>query len=69
MEMIIIENRCPFCGKGYEFEAPLEGVFDWQAGVLVQEAFPTLSATKREHFVSGLCEDCQKKIFGEGVDI
>jgi hypothetical protein len=31
---------------------------------LVQNAFPKMNATDREKFVTGMCETCQKNIFG-----
>ena len=63
--MITIANQCPFCGKEYTFKVPTEGYDKYMAGALVQDAFPTLSATEREYFVSGICETCQKKVLGE----
>lgn len=67
-DMITILNECPFCHKEYAFEVPTSGYHKYMTGALVQNAFPTLSATEREHFVSGLCANCQKKIFGEEED-
>ena len=63
--MITIANQCPFCGKEYTFKVPTEGYDKYMAGALVQNTFPELSATEREYFVSGICETCQKKVFGE----
>lgn len=31
---------------------------------MIQQAMPTRSATVREIFTSGICEECQKKVFG-----
>lgn len=67
-DVITIAKQCPFCGKEYTFEVSTEGYDKYMAGALVQNAFPTLSATKREHFVSGLCAKCQEKIFGAEED-
>jgi len=49
---------CPCCGKEQELRAPIEGVKKYLAGALVQNAFPTMPASERELFVSGMCDDC-----------
>ena len=67
-DVITIAKQCPFCGKEYTFEVPAEGYYEYMMGALVQNAFPTISATEREHFVSGLCAECQEKIFGAEED-
>lgn len=65
MATITFENTCPWCGKDYTWEVPAEGYGKWINGALIQNAFPTLSATEREYFLTGYCAECQKKIFGE----
>lgn len=56
---------CPFCNSDYEVKiANEDGYFKWVTGELIQNALPELSATDRESLISGLCPDCQKKIFG-----
>lgn len=67
-DMITVANQCPFCGKEYTFKVPADGYDKYFKGVVVQSAFPTISATEREHFVSGLCAECQEKIFGAEED-
>lgn len=67
-DVITIAKQCPFCGKEYTFEVPAEGYYEYMMSALVQNAFPTISATEREHFVSGLCTECQEKIFGAEED-
>lgn len=72
-DVITIAKQCPFCGKEYTFEVPAEGYYEYIMGSLIQNAFPTLSQnafptlspTEREYLVSGLCDTCQKEIFGE----
>ena len=66
--MITVHNQCPFCGKGYEIDVPEDGFYDWMDGALVQNAFPEMDATKRECLVSGICAECQDKVFGEDED-
>lgn len=67
-DVITVGCKCPICKKEYTFEVPADGYAKYMAGALVQVAFPTLSATKREHFVTGWCEKCQDRIFGVEED-
>ena len=61
---ITLEKQCPWCGKTYRFNLPTEGYTNWLLNdMLVQEAFPNISLTIREHLISGYCEDCQDKVF------
>lgn len=57
--------KCPFCGRFSEVEVPAENYFLWQAGELVQIAFPQLDIHARETLISGLCMICQDNIFEE----
>jgi hypothetical protein len=64
-ETCIIRSTCPCCGTLNHIHA-LQSEFDaWQAGALVQDAFPTMSATDRESLISGLCPDCQATFFAD----
>ena len=56
---------CPMCNTYHTLTVELEQYLNYQAGELVQDAFPKMSPTDRERFISGLCPDCQKKIFVE----
>lgn len=66
--MITVENRCPFCGKKVEVEVEHSQYIEWVQGAMVQDAFPTLSATNREMLLTGMCPKCQDMIFGSGDD-
>lgn len=63
---MIIKIICPFCKKQHCVE-----IDDEKYKLLtsshkpIQEIFPELSATEREKLITGLCEDCQKMIFGK----
>lgn len=37
---------------------------NYQAGMLVQNAFPNLNATEREFLITGMSEEEQKEMFG-----
>lgn len=62
---ISVGFECPMCGKYHMLTIDLEQYLNYQSGALVQDAFPHMSPTDRERFISGLCPDCQKKIFVE----
>ena len=65
--MTIYEIKtCPFCGKDSAVEVDADGYFAWMyEGKLIQDAMPNIDASTREILISGICEECQKKIFGE----
>lgn len=65
---IMIINQCPWCGKDYEIKVPYDGYMKWRSGVLIQNAFPTLTPTERECMITGYCADCQEKLFGAEED-
>lgn len=59
-----IITQCPFCGATSEIEVEdFDGFMNYQMGATVQEAFPRMSATDREKLISGMCEECQAKVF------
>ena len=61
---ITITGVCPFCGEEWSITVSAVDFATWQEGELIQNAFPYLSAGERELLISGICTDCQKKIFG-----
>ncbi len=65
---VTIITRCPFCGRANEVEVNEADYLDWQDGVLVQDAFPYLSADEREALVSGICPTCWESTFGGAED-
>ena len=74
-DKIIIEIKCPICGKIHSVEVNEHAYREWCRGALIQNAMPTLSATEREQLISCICPKCQADIFGtdeeedEGDDI
>ncbi len=57
---------CPCCGKIYKVgNIKSEEWKRWIEGDYAQNAFSNLSSIDREKLISGLCEDCQKQVFGE----
>ena len=59
-----IQIICPFCGKVNEITVPTDDFIDWQCGELIQNAMPYLTPENREFLISGMCRECQDKIFG-----
>lgn len=61
-----IKGNCVFCKHIWEVTVKAKDVDRYiNEGVLVQNAFPYLTATERECIISGMCPTCQVKIFGE----
>lgn len=56
---------CPFCGKSTTIAVNYEDYIHWREDTLAQHAFPYLTPTEREVFISGMCPKCQKDVFGE----
>jgi hypothetical protein len=44
---------------------PGGGLFQYNNGAFVQDAFPDLSSEDRETLMTGLCHSCQTKVFAE----
>ena len=63
-----IPCKCPFCGAFYWIFSEQKNWDAYEAGALVQDAFPDLTATERESIISGICATCQDEVFGEDED-
>ena len=63
-DSVMIEKTCSFCGERYICSFPTDGFIKWMGGELIQKAMPTVPATSREWLISGICRECQEKIFG-----
>lgn len=58
--------KCPSCGKEYSVIIPKYPFEQWKyVGKRIQDAWPEGSATDHESLISGLCPECQKKVFEE----
>lgn len=63
---ITIEYTCPFCRETKRADYNTDEFTNWYAlGMHVQDAFQRENATKREILISGICPECQGKIFRE----
>lgn len=63
--MMTLFIYCSFCHTIHSIDVPIEGYERWREGELIQNAMPELDFYEREALISGLCFECQKKIFGE----
>ena len=62
---VCIVTRCPFCGHAHEVEVNEMDYLDWQDGASAQDAFPYLSASERELFITGICPTCWDETCGD----
>jgi hypothetical protein len=60
--------NCTFCGKGTILSLPEYAVKEWQAGMLVQRAFPEMLPAQRELLISGTHPDCWGKFMVDDED-
>lgn len=63
MSMIIINMTCPSCGKISSMNVDEMQYMSYQHGANIQDAFPLMNAFDREVMISGLCHECQEKVF------
>ena len=63
--LITLEIKCPFCGEISFVDVLKEDLSKYQKGELIQNCFPYLDASEREVLISGICFECQEKIFKE----
>lgn len=67
MTGIIYETTCPICGGNDHLHMEREQLIRWSVGgELIQNVFPTWSASKRELLITGICKSCWDESFGEG---
>lgn len=63
-ETVVLEKACPFCGTRSMASLVTSEYENWMNGMCIQNAMPFVPAETREFLISGMCLDCQKKIFG-----
>ena len=63
---ITFKVRCKYCGQETPVSVDLEDLGAWKRGEkLVQNAFPYLTASKRELLMTRICPDCLDKMFAQ----
>jgi hypothetical protein len=56
---------CMHCGKISTFAVESTALYRWQTmGAMIQDAFPDMSAAKREHLKTGTHPECWNAMFG-----
>lgn len=59
---VILETICPWCKKTYSTvvskNAWEKGKAAYEAGALMQNAFPVFTASQREMLMTGICDEC-----------
>ena len=63
---ITFARVCPFCGKEHKMKFDskkyFEGAEKYNAGAVVQVAFPDFTVDQREFLISGICNKCWNSI-------
>jgi len=59
---------CNYCNQKFVLDATDEQFAAWDTGELIQDAMPNLSADDRELLISGTCNECWARMFGEPLD-
>lgn len=58
-----VEKTCFSCGQVTTIECNESEYLKWKNDTNIQHAMPSLSVMERETLISGLCFDCQEKLF------
>ena len=56
-------GKCQMTGKPYSVTVPGSGLYRYNQGALIQDAFPDLSAGDREFLMSGTSPEGWEKLF------
>lgn len=57
--------RCIHCNKNYDVWVDPKDLTEWANGGLIQDILHYLTPGERELLMSGTCDACWKKMFGE----
>ena len=60
---------CWKCKQVHHIVCSSDGYDKWQEGMLIQDALPELSSGEREMLISGTCDPCFDKMFGDTEDV
>lgn len=61
-----INVQCDHCGITYSMLVDKDDIMDWILDKgYIQELMPYLSASERELLISGTCNNCWKRLYGE----
>lgn len=66
LQHYIIEIVCPICKKPHEIKITTMELFKLRtSNEHIQDILPNLTDAEREMFISGVCPDCWKMLFGD----
>lgn len=74
MNTSTVTRPCPFGGEPRSIEVNLspeeykQAVAAWEGGLLIQQAFPTLSADDREFILTGFTPEDWEDMFGTELE-
>ena len=64
-DKVTLTTVCPFCSKehkivleGSKAAEYKQGKVAYEAGYLIQDAFPTFTPSEREFILTGICDEC-----------
>lgn len=60
-----IETCCPYCRSREDITVTQAEFDNWLDGAIIQNAFPNLTADRRERLQTGICPKCWDEIFGD----
>lgn len=65
IDVVVLETACPFCGKkhklilkGDKIVEYKQGKVAYEAGYMIQAAFPYFTPSEREFILTGICDEC-----------
>jgi hypothetical protein len=62
--IVVFTPPCPACDSNDAMIVDQDSFERWEAGELIQDAFPDLPVSKAEQLVSGFHSDCWDRLFG-----
>ncbi len=60
---VTVHGICPVCRKEWAVKTTEAAWEAYKRGALAQAAFPDMPLAERELLISGVCDDCFKKMF------
>jgi hypothetical protein len=63
--MYDVACRCPECGDLNFVRVNRNDYYNWKRGAMIQSAFPYLTSDQRELLMTGICNSCWDRMFGE----
>ena len=62
----VIKKDCVHCEKEFEIHVNKDDYKEWtDNGTLIQQAMPYLTPGERELLISGTCDECWDRMFGD----